>query len=135
MITVIRTLEMDVDGDRSILFVALKSRAKNGLDDIGLMRVVGSAKLFNPQSDDPMIGDLFVAEDSRGKGVGALIMQTIIDCADVEDKDLYLHVKADNWAMNWYQRLGFVGYDTKDDDPASVWMLRSQLDMLKQSAG
>ena len=135
MITVIRTLEMTVDGYQSILFVALKSGAKNGIDAIGLLRMIGSARLFNPKSDDPMIGDLFVSEDHRGKGVGSLIMRAIIDCADAEDKDLYLHVKADNWAMNWYQRLGFVGYDTKDDDPASVWMLRSQLDMLKQSAG
>lgn len=135
MITVIRTLEMTVDGDQSILFVVLKSGAKNGLNAIGLLRMVGSARLFNPEADDPMIGDLFVREDYRGKGVGSLIMQTIIDYADAEDKDLYLHVKADNWAMNWYQRLGFVGYDTKEDDPSSVWMLRSQLDMLKQSAG
>lgn len=92
----------------------------------------GYAGLFAPsRSDDADIQTIAVAEHARGRGLGRLLMHSLIEQARQQDsKQLFLEVRADNpVAIALYRSLGFEelgvrpGYYQPDDVDAIVMRL------------
>lgn len=95
----------------------------------------GYAGLFAPsRSDDADIQTIAVAEHARGRGLGRLLMQALIEQARQQDvKQVFLEVRADNpVAITLYRSLGFEelgvrpGYYQPDDVDAIVMRLTVQ---------
>ena len=51
--------------------------------------------------------DIALMPESRGKGIGGAIMQTLLDEAAGENKSVTIHVEHNNPALHLYRRLGF----------------------------
>jgi len=92
----------------------------------------GYAGLFAPsRSDDADIQTIAVAARARGKGLGRLLMQSLVEQARQQDmKQVFLEVRADNpVAITLYRSLGFdslavrPGYYQPDDVDALVMRL------------
>lgn len=92
----------------------------------------GYAGLFAPsRSDDADIQTIAVAEHARGRGLGRLLMQALIEQSRQQDvRQVFLEVRADNpVAITLYRSLGFEelgvrpGYYQPDDVDAIVMRL------------
>lgn len=55
----------------------------------------------------------FIDEKYRGKGIGTIALNKIIDMAKEQDKDMSLEVAGDNIARDLYERLGFKTHWTR----------------------
>lgn len=55
----------------------------------------------------------FIDEKYRGKGIGTVALNKLIDMAKEQDKDLSLDVFGDNTAKHLYERLGFKTLETR----------------------
>jgi ribosomal protein S18 acetylase RimI-like enzyme len=80
--------------------------------------------------DKGEIGSLVVAAPYRRRGIGAALVQELIDKARERDvRTLELSAPADTpWIQAWYQRLGFVPQGTHTyPGPERVVILRLEL--------
>ena len=59
------------------------------------------------RSQEIRIIDIALLPDCRGKGIGANLMQSLIDEASQNNKSVTIHVEHNNPAIHLYQRLGF----------------------------
>lgn len=86
----IQRLEAEIDGMKSIHYYVIKGNL-----------VVGYAKveLFH---DIPLLNGLFVEESYRGRGLGALLLHSVL-----ENPHLMLFVKDGNPARKMYELKGF----------------------------
>lgn len=55
----------------------------------------------------------FIDEKSRGKGIGTIVLNKMIDIAKQQDKDMTLEVSGYNVAKDLYERLGFKTHWTR----------------------
>ncbi len=62
---------------------------------------------FDRQPDDISIVDITLLAETRGAGLGTLLLQEILDEATRTGKSVSIHVEHFNPAMRLYQRLGF----------------------------
>lgn len=69
-------------------------------------------RLYLDRRDDEFrIVDIALLPEHRGKGLGAGILQDILDEAGALNLPVRIHVESNNPAMNLYLRLGFVKTD------------------------
>lgn len=62
--------------------------------------------------EDIRVMDIALLTEHRGRGIGARLMQDILDAAAAEGKSVSIHVEMYNPAMRMYERLGFRPIDT-----------------------
>lgn len=55
----------------------------------------------------------FIDEEYRGKGIGTIALNKLIDMAKEQDKDMSLEVSGYNIAKDLYERLGFKTHWTR----------------------
>lgn len=58
--------------------------------------------------------DITIAASHRGRGIGSTILSDVIRQADLQGREMRLHVEADNPARRLYVRLGFVELERGD---------------------
>ena len=66
----------------------------------------------NRLADDVRIIDIALIPESRGRGIGRMLLQEILEAALAEGKTVSIHVEAFNPALHLYERLGFRQIDT-----------------------
>ena len=64
------------------------------------------------QPEDVRVMDIALMPEHRGRGIGAMLMQNVLEVAGSEGKSVSIHVEIDNPAMRFYERLGFKQIDT-----------------------
>jgi GNAT superfamily N-acetyltransferase len=94
--------------------------------------VVGVAWALFLSADDPGYGfldestpevSLWVREDSRGRGVGSLLLRQLQQEAETRHvARLSLSVEADNYAKRLYASKGFTRVAGREQDGVMVWM-------------
>lgn len=62
--------------------------------------------------DDIRIVDIALMPESRGQGLGRILLQEILDEAAASGRTVSIHVEHFNPAMRLYERLGFQHIDT-----------------------
>ena len=62
--------------------------------------------------DDIRITDIALLPEFRGRGIGRMLMQEILEEASATRKRVTIHVEQDNPARHLYDRLGFRHVDT-----------------------
>ena len=67
---------------------------------------------LNRLPGDIRVVDIALVPEYRGRGIGARLMQNILDAAADEGKSVSIHVEIENPAMRLYERLGFKQIDT-----------------------
>ncbi|MGK9146235.1 ribosomal protein S18-alanine N-acetyltransferase [Plantibacter flavus] len=122
-------MRSELDSPHGYYLVATDVDDDGGLDGT---KLAGYAGLFAPsRSDDADIQTIAVAEHARGRGLGRLLMQSLIERARQQDaRQVFLEVRADNpVAITLYRSLGFEelairpGYYQPDDVDALVMRL------------
>lgn len=58
--------------------------------------------------------DITMATSHRGMGIGSTILADVIGQADLQGREMRLHVEPDNPARGLYERLGFVEMEKGD---------------------
>jgi ribosomal protein S18 acetylase RimI-like enzyme len=59
-------------------------------------------------NDELRVMDIALLPEHRGRGIGATLMQTLLEAARGAGIRVTLHVEHQNPARGWYERLGFV---------------------------
>lgn len=62
--------------------------------------------------EDVRVMDIALMPEYRGRGIGAMLVQNILDAAAAEGKSVSIHVEMNNPAMRMYERLGFKQIDS-----------------------
>jgi ribosomal protein S18 acetylase RimI-like enzyme len=75
--------------------------------------------------DDIRIMDILLAPESRGSGIGTILLHDILQSAVGEGRSVSIHVEQDNPALRLYERLGFQRADTFGVYLLMVWKPRS----------
>lgn len=66
-------------------------------------------RLYLATFDDLLIlMDITIAVSERGKGIGSTLLFDVISQADVQGREMRLHVEPDNPARRLYRRMGFI---------------------------
>ena len=63
------------------------------------------------RADAVHVLDILITSEHRGRGVGTMLMRSVLDEAATSDRDATLYVEPGSPAHAWYQRLGFVAPD------------------------
>ncbi|HXH33455.1 MAG TPA: ribosomal protein S18-alanine N-acetyltransferase [Plantibacter sp.] len=123
-------MRSELESPHGYYLVATDADSDGSIDDPS--ELAGYAGLFAPsRSDDADIQTIAVAERARGRGLGRLLMQSLIEQARQQDTaQVFLEVRADNpVAITLYRSLGFEelgvrpGYYQPDDVDAIVMRL------------
>lgn len=69
--------------------------------------------------DELRVIDIAILTDQRGKGIGGMLMQDVLDEAAIVGKKVRIHVERNNPAMRLYERLGFI----KVEDQSVYWLM------------
>ncbi len=77
-------------------------------EDVGMLKTYW-------ESDMAFIKDIQIREDYQGRGIGTSIVQSIIERAHREGRDVRLKVLKGNPAKCFYERLGFAEYTEFDN--------------------
>ena len=86
------------------------------------LAVVGMALLTHPDTDTPVLGDLYVTPGFRRLGLGHQLVRYAKQWAAAHGKMLFLHVRPENGvAMHLYVQQGFKLTGELTDD-GSEWM-------------
>lgn len=106
---------------------SLRERAHHGLESwVALEGEVPVGQLVVGSSPGQLeLVELVVAASARGRGVGTVMLHTLLSRADSEGCVVRLHVDHGNRALELYRRHGFV-----DDGPADALgqrMVRAQV--------
>ena len=109
-------LECQVDGHHRVEIVCLDGNL-----------LIGSAHVVHAESDTPVFGDLYVAPDYRGQGIGTALTKVAMKWADNEEKSLYLHVQPHNPAKKLYEELRFE-YTGEVNENGGLWMIKCALE-------
>ena len=67
---------------------------------------------LHQRPSDVRIMDILLAPEYRGKGVGTMLLQEILDRAAANGGSVSIHVEQDNPALRLYERFGFRQIDT-----------------------
>lgn len=69
---------------------------------------VATGRLFKT-GEDWLIGRIAVLKDLRGKHLGKLIVENLLErAAEIEEADVHVH--AQTHAVNFYKKLGFIAF-------------------------
>jgi ribosomal protein S18 acetylase RimI-like enzyme len=82
---------------------------------------VGRLYLHRTEDENRIIDIAFLPE-FRGRGIGSIVMQEILDEADKQQIPVRLRVQPDRPARQWYERLGFK----KIEDEQVNWHMERQ---------
>lgn len=63
--------------------------------------------------------DVTLLPETRGRGIGTLVIQDLMKEADQANKSLSIHVESFNRSLGLFQRLGFV----KTDESGASWLM------------
>jgi ribosomal protein S18 acetylase RimI-like enzyme len=69
-------------------------------------------RLYIDRGDDIRITDIALLPELRGRGIGRMLMEEILEEGRVTGKRVTIHVEHDNPARRLYDRLGFRHVDT-----------------------
>jgi len=67
---------------------------------------------LNHLPDDVRIMDIALIADARGRGIGGMLVQELLDDAGAQGKSVSIHVEMNNPALRLYERLGFRQIDS-----------------------
>jgi ribosomal protein S18 acetylase RimI-like enzyme len=62
---------------------------------------------LNHRPDDIRIVDIALMPEARGRGIGAMLLQELLDKAAADGRSVSIHVEVNNPALRLYERLGF----------------------------
>lgn len=98
-----------INGSHRVVLVAL---------DQG--HIVGTADIAWSAEDEPVLCNVFVTEECRGKGIGKQLVDTATEWATRRSVRLWLRVIPGRLVL-WYERLGFK--ETGERDKECLWMI------------
>ena len=94
----IDTQKTKVDGKEKLIVYAL---------DKHTLVMIGSC-IVDMHSETPLLHNLFIDENHRRKGIATDIVNLIITrCKDRKKRSICMNVKKENWAIKFYEKLGF----------------------------
>jgi ribosomal protein S18 acetylase RimI-like enzyme len=67
----------------------------------------------NTRPEDLRIMDIALVPEARGRGIGGMLLQQLLDRAGAEGKSVSIHVEINNPALRLYERLGFRQLDER----------------------
>ena len=97
-------------------FVAQKTHYEQQYPDCAFLlieldgRPIG--RLYVDRGEDIRITDIALLPEFRGRGIGRMLMEEILDEGRSTGKSVSIHVEHDNPALRLYDRLGFQHVDT-----------------------
>ena len=113
----------------SVIFIA-----KRGGETVGMVELIGKGRdvRFASGGEHGCVFNLYVREDSRGQGIGSLLMMALIREAGMREmKILSLAVEQSNGkAIPFYHRLGFSVVKTSIADGIPVLLMQKSLEQL-----
>lgn len=81
---------------------------------------------YDDDSDTVYLSNVFVCDESRGKGYGNCILDTTDNVAkEMDTKTIGLKVKKGSFAHQWYGRHGYSYLTDDEENPQFVWMTKS----------
>ena len=81
---------------------------------------------YDDDSDTVYLSNVFVREESRGKGYGNCILDTTNNMAnEMSAKMIGLKVKKGSFAHQWYSRHGYSDLTDDEENSQFVWMTKS----------
>lgn len=80
-----------------------------GGDDSELIGYAGLAKLGPPEDPEFEVHTIAVARENQGRGIGRVLMDQLVNAADMYDGQMFLEVRTDNTAaLALYESYGFT---------------------------
>ena len=80
-----------------------------GGDDSELIGYAGLAKLGPPEDPEFEVHTIAVAREHQGRGIGRVLMDQLVNAADMHDGQMFLEVRTDNTAaLALYESYGFT---------------------------
>jgi len=98
-----------INGNHRVVLAALDQR-----------QVVGTADIAWSDKDEPVLCNVFVAEEYRGKGIGKQLVDAATEWASRRSVRLWIRVTPGR-LVTWYERFGFK--ETGEMDGECLWML------------
>jgi len=90
------------------------------------IRSSGCIHYYDDDKRSMFISELNVTDEFRRKGVGTLLIQTLEQmCRYYHASNVYLWVKKDTWAHEWYKRLGYEYLKDHEIEENVIWMVKS----------